>query len=107
MNTGNICNSAKVTDHHAIVPTVSAGKADVSVLPTGEREILHLVSRQLLCAISEPFRYAETVVTLECGGHVFTVKGKTVLSNGWKAYMEQEQNDKPLPDLKEGQELSV
>lgn len=107
MNTGNICNSAKVTDHHAIVPTVSAGKADVSVLPTGEREILHLVSRQLLCTISEPFRYAETVVTLECGGHVFTVKGKTVLSNGWKAYMEQEQNDKPLPDLKEGQELSV
>ena len=107
MNTGNICNSAKVTDHHAIVPTVSAGKADVSILPTGEREILHLVSRQLLCAISEPFRYAETVVTLECGGHVFTVKGKTVLSNGWKAYMEQEQNDKPLPDLKEGQELSV
>ena len=107
MNTGNICNSAKVTDHHAIVPTASAAKADVSVLPTGEREILDLVSRQLLCAISEPFRYAETVVTLECGGHVFTVKGKTVLSNGWKAYMEQEQNDKPLPDLKEGQELSV
>ena len=107
MNTGNICNSAKVTDHHAIVPTASAAKADVSVLPTGEREILDLVSRQLLCAISEPFRYAETVVTLECGGHVFTVKGKTVLSNGWKAYMEQEQNDKPLPDLNEGQELSV
>jgi len=107
MNTGNICNSAKVTDHHAIVPTASAGKVDVSVLPTGEREILHLVSRQFLCAISEPFRYAETVVALECGGHVFTVKGKTVLANGWKAYMEQEQNDKPLPDLKEGQELSV
>ena len=107
MNTGNICNSAKVTDHHAIVPTASAGKADVSVLPTGEREILHLVSRQLLCAISEPFRYAQTVVTLECGGHIFTVKGTTVLANGWKSYMEQELNDKPLPDLKEGQEIFV
>ena len=107
MNTGNICNSAKVTDHHAIVPTASATKADVSVLPTGEREILHLVFRQLLCAISEPFQYAETIVALECDGHIFTVKGKTVLANGWKSYMEQEQNDKPLPDLKEGQELSV
>ena len=107
MNTGTICISAKVTDHHAIVPTVSAGTADVSVLPTGEREILRLVARQLLCAVSEPFRYAETVVTLDCGGHTFTIKGKTVLTNGWKAYMEQEPNDKPLPDLKEGQEYSV
>lgn len=107
INTGTICNSAKVTDHHAIVPTASTGKADVSVLPTGEREILRLVSCQLLCAVSEPFRYAETVVTLDCGGHTFTLKGKTVLANGWKAYMEQEQNDKPLPDLKEGQEYPV
>ena len=107
MNTGIICNSAKVTDHHAIVPTVSAAKADVSVLPTGEREILRLVSRQLLCAVSEPFRYAETVVTLDCGGHEFTAKGKTVLANGWKAYMEQEQNDKELPDLKENAVIPV
>ena len=107
MNTGNICNSAKVTDHHAIVPTASAAKADVSVLPTGEREILRLVSRQLLCAISEPFQYAETIVTLECDGHIFTVKGKTVLANGWKSYMEQEQNDKPLPDLMENAEIPV
>lgn len=107
MNTGIICNSAKVTDHHAIVPTVSAAKADVSVLPTGEREILRLVSRQLLCAVSEPFRYAETVVTLDCGGHIFTLKGKTVLANGWKAYMEQEQIDKSLSDLKENAVIPV
>ena len=107
MNTAVICNSAKVTDHHAIVPTVSTGKADISVLPTGEREILRLVSHQLLCAVSEPFRYAETIVTLDCGGHEFTVKGKTVLKYGWKAYMEQEQNDKPLPDLKENTEIPI
>ena len=107
LNTGIICNSAKVTDHHAIVPTVSAENADVSVLPTGEREILRLVSRQLLCAVSEQFRYAETVVTLDCGGHIFTVKGKTVLANGWKAYVEQEQNDKELPNLKENAVIPV
>ena len=107
MNTGMICNSTKVTDHHAIVPTVSAGSADISVLPTGEREVLRLVARQLLCAISEPFRYSETVVTLDCGGHIFTVKGKTILSYGWKAYMKQEQTDKPLPELKENMEIPV
>ena len=107
MNTATISDNTKVTDHHAIVPTIRAGKADVSVLPTGEREILRLVSRQLLCAISEPFRYFETVVTLECGGHVFTVKGKTVIAYGWKAYMEQEHTDKPLPVLKENTEIPV
>lgn len=106
MNT-TICNSQKVTDHHAIVPTVSAMSADISVLPTGEREILHLVSRQLLCAVSEPFRYAETVAVLDCAGHIFTVKGRETLADGWKAYTENEQNDKVLPELKENGEYPV
>ena len=102
-----ICNSQKVTDHHAIVPTVSVLEADISVLPTGEREILRLVSRQLLCAVSEPFRYAETVAVLDCAGHIFTVKGRETLADGWKAYTEKEPNDKTLPELKENREYSV
>ena len=107
LNTSAVCDSAKDSDHHAIVPTISAESADISVLPTGERDILQLVSRQLLCAISEPFRYSETVVTLECCGHIFTVKGKTVLSYGWKTYVEQETNEKVLPEIKENAEFSV
>lgn len=102
-----ICNSQKVTDHHAIVPTVSAMSADISVLPTGEREILRLVSRQLLCAVSEPFRYAETVAVLDCAGHIFTVKGRETLADGWKAYTESEPNDRILPELKENGEYLV
>lgn len=106
MNT-TICNSPKVTDHHAIVPTVSAMNADISVLPTGEREILQLVSRQLLCAVSEPFRYAETVAVLDCVGHIFTVKGRETLADGWKAYIDSEPNEKILPELKENGEYPV
>ena len=106
MNT-TICNSPKVTDHHAIVPTVSAMNADISVLPTGEREILQLVSRQLLCAVSEPFRYAETVAVLDCEGHIFTGKGKETLADGWKAYTENEPNDRIIPELKENAEYFV
>lgn len=102
-----ICNSQKVTDHHAIVPTVSVLEADISVLPTGEREILRLVSRQLLCAVSESFRYAETVAVLDCGRHIFTVKGRETLADGWKAYMENEPNDKVLSELKENGEYPV
>lgn len=102
-----ICNSQKVTDHHAIVPTVSVLGADISVLPTGEREILRLVSRQLLCAVSEPFRYAETVAVLDCAGHFFTVKGRETLADGWKAYTDSEPNDRILPELKENGEYPV
>ena len=97
MNTSVVCDSSKVSDHHAIVPTVSADAADISVLPTGEREVLRLVARQLLCAVGEPFGYAETVVTLECGGYLFTAKGKEVLSRGWKAYLDRDLSENSLP----------
>ena len=107
MNTSMVCDSSKVSDHHAIVLTISADAADISVLPTGEREILRLVARQLLCAVGEPFRYAETVVTFECGGHLFTAKGKEVLSRGWKCYLGCNANKESLPELKENAEVPV
>ena len=84
LNAGQVCDSAKASDHHAVVPTPGAGNADVSALPAGEREILRLVSRQLLCAVSGPHQFAETAATLACGGYSFTIKGKTVPIPGWK-----------------------
>lgn len=105
-NAGQVCDSAKVSDHHAVVPTAISGKADLAALPAGEREILRLVSRGLLCAVSEAHRYAETAVILDCGGYEFTAKGKTVLVPGWKAYM-PEQADNPLPELTEKQNIAV
>ena len=107
IHAAQVCNSKKVSDHHAVVPTMSAAKADISVLPLGEREIMKLVARQLLCAVCETHKYAETAVTIECGGHSFTAKGKTVITPGWKAFAQQEQTEKPLPELAEGQAIDV
>ncbi len=102
-----VCNSGKVTDHHAIVPTRSAADADIVALPLGEREILRLVALGLLRAVCPPHRYAETAVTVECGGHSFATKGKMVLDLGWKAYAEPTK-DAALPDdLTQGQTLAV
>ncbi len=95
-----VCNSSKVTDHHAIIPTVSVASADVSALPNGERNILTLVSKRLIEAVSDCFRYAETVITLDCGGAVLNAKGKTVLERGWKS---DNIEDKILPELAEGE----
>ena len=108
MNAKQVCNSKKVSDHHAIVPTVSAGKADLDALPLGEREVLKLVSMGLLRAVSEAYRYAETTMILNCSGHNFTAKGKTVLAPGWHGYgQDKEENIDRLPDFAEGQELTV
>lgn len=107
INAAQVCDSRKVSDHHAVVPTPSAEKVDIAVLPAGEREIMSLIARQLICAVSDAHRYAETVVTIECGGYSFTAKGKTVLASGWKAYMQQEQTDKALPDMNEGDSVSA
>ncbi len=54
---GRVCNSQKVSDHHAILPTLHAGEQPIATLPTGEREILKLISRLVLMAVSEDYRY--------------------------------------------------
>lgn len=108
INAAQVCYSKKVSDHHAVIPTLSAGSADLDALPLGEREILKLAARGLLRAVSEAHRYVETTVTLGCGGHSFTAKGKTVISPGWRAYdFEKKDRENALPELTEGQTVPV
>ena len=102
-----ICNSKKVSDHHAIIPTAVAGKSDINALPAGEREVLGLIAKQVLRAVSESYRFRETVAVISCGDRTFTSKGKVVVSIGWKIYNEKEQTDKVLPELADGDELKV
>ena len=103
-----VCSSKKVTDHHAIVPTISSEKVDMASLPLGEREVLKLAARGLLRAVDEPHRYAETVITVECASQSFTAKGKTVLAPGWKRYEQEQTEAAPaLPVVTDNQTLSV
>ena len=85
IHTKQVINGKKVSDHHAILPTRSMAKADLSSLPAGEGHVLRLIAARLLAAVGELYRYAETTVQMECAGQVFTAKGKTVLAEGWKA----------------------
>ena len=102
-----ICNSKKVSDHHAIIPTLVAGETDINALPAGEREIIKLIAKQVLRAVSESYRFRETVAVISCGDNTFTAKGKIVENVGWKIYNEKEQTDKVLPELADGDELKV
>ncbi len=81
--------------------------------------MLELVALRLLCAVAKPHIYSETVVIAACAGGEFTTKGKTVKHPGWKALEDayrakmkdtepkKEGVEKALPELTEGQTLSV
>ena len=110
-----VTDNSKVTDHHAILPTVQLEKQDVSALPQSEQKILNLIGMRLLCATGEKHTYAETQISLSCEGYEFKTKGKTVVQNGWKAIEElfksslktKEKDDpmKSLPEVHEGDVL--
>jgi len=116
MNASQVVNNAKVTDHHAIIPTPAMPRADISSLPTAERNILMMICTRLVSAVSEKHIYAETVITLDCHGETFTAKGKTIKQNGWKTIEQafigslgksKKDEEKPLPELSEGQQFTV
>lgn len=85
INPAQVINDAKVSDHHAIIPTAELAKADISKLPEMERRILSLVSVRLVCAVGEKHIYEAVMAAFECNGHSFTAKGKTVIEDGYRA----------------------
>ena len=70
-----LVNDKKVSDHHAIIPTLELEKASLSELPVGERNILLLVCRELLCAVAEPYVYEAVTATLPAAGRPSPPRG--------------------------------
>ena len=79
-----VLNSAKVSDHHAIIPTAEFVKQGFSGLADGERKLLSLVCCKLLCAVAPAHEYEAVTAVFTCAGREFTAKGKTILAAGWK-----------------------
>ena len=110
-----VINNSKVSDHHALLPTASMVQADFSALPAGELSVLRLIATRLLCAMGEPHRCAETVLTTICAGEEFTAKGKVVLDEGWKGIerkmlddlLDKKKEPAALPDVQEQSECGI
>ena len=81
---GRVLNSKKVSDHHAIVPTMEFVQKGFDGLTEGEKKLLSLVCCKLLCAVAAPHVYEAVTATFTCAGNTFTAKGKTILTPGWK-----------------------
>lgn len=115
-----ILNSKKVTDHHAIIPTMEIIKQDLKAIPESEMKILSLCANRLLCATGEKHIYNSTKAVITCNNTVFKVSGKEVWKNGWKEFEDFFKNsyktaedksdaeeEKKLPELREGMTIAV
>ena len=115
-----ILNSKKVTDHHAIIPTMEIIKQDLKVIPESEMKILSLCANRLLCATGEKHIYNSTKAVITCNNTVFKVSGKEVWKNGWKEFenffknsyktaedKSDAEEEKKLPELREGMMIAV
>ena len=114
-NIGRVIDNAKVTDHHAILPTAAFAKTGFDGLAESEKKLLSLVCMKLLCAAAPPHEYEAVTAIFECCGKPFTAKGKRILSDGWKDMerrfrltlkskdAEQAEDEAALPELAEGQ----
>lgn len=83
MDAARVTDNAKVSDHHALLPTNQMAGADLSALPAGERNLLTLVTIRLLCAVGEKQVYEDTEAEITCGGGLFTAKGRVIVSPGF------------------------
>ncbi len=108
-----VMDSKKVTDHHAIIPTMEIAVTDLSTVPKGEMKILSLAANRLICATGEKHEYETVKAEFDCNGSVFTVSGKSITRNGWKDFEaafrrsyktseDKEKEDKKLPELSDG-----
>ncbi|ODM03633.1 DNA topoisomerase 3 [Eisenbergiella tayi] len=111
-----VLNSAKVSDHHAIIPTAEFIKQGFNGLAESEKKLLSLIACKFLCAVAAPHVYEAVTASFTCAGNEFTAKGRTVLCGGWKEIDrrfraslkaapdgDNVEPDKELPELSEGQ----
>lgn len=103
-----VLNSKKVSDHHAIIPTMELAKTDLAALPESEKNILTLAGARLLFATAEPHIFEAVTAVFSCAGADFTARGKTVLSDGWKGLERRYRATlKEKPDAEDGENADV
>lgn len=114
IQTKYIVNNAKVTDHHAIIPTEQS--PNLSKLSFEERNIYDLVVKRFMAVLSSPMEYDEVKLQIDVGDHSFYAKGKTVKASGWKEFYgmtDDEENEdtenrsQDLPEIRQGAQLDV
>lgn len=106
-----VFNSKNVTDHHAIIPTVSSLNEDLSSIPDSEAKVYRLISNKLHASVGYPLVENTTKIVAEFDGFEFTSSGKVIKDEGFskhlKEYKSKKSEDAVLPDVSIGDVLSI
>lgn len=114
-----VIDGTKVTDHHAVIPTLEVTAEAVKELPSGERNVLSLIAARLLCAVCpDDYVCEDTLAELLCKDVVFTAKGHREITAGWMAVerafrknlkekTKEDEEGNILPELVEGQGMQA
>lgn len=79
-----VINNAKVSDHHAILPTKEAVEKGISDLPSDKKNLMMLICQQLVQATGEEYLYEQTDITVKCQEQDFKARGKIPVQMGFK-----------------------
>ncbi|EFM64427.1 DNA topoisomerase [Peptostreptococcus stomatis DSM 17678] len=106
-----VFNSKKVTDHHAIIPTVSSLSEDLSGIPESEAKVYRLISDKFHASVGYPLVESTTKIVASFDGFEFTSSGKVIKDEGFSKYLKEykskKSEDAVLPDVSVGDVLSV
>lgn len=106
-----VFNSKKVTDHHAIIPTVSSLSEALSGIPESEAKVYRLISNKLLASVGYPLIENTTKIIAEFDGFKFTSSGKVIKDEGFtkylKEYKSKKNEDVELPNVNVDDVLSI
>lgn len=106
-----VFNSKKVTDHHAIIPTVSSLSEDLSNIPESEAKVYRLISNKLHASVGYPLIENTTKIVASFDGFEFTSSGKVIKDGGFSKYLKEykpkKSEDAVLPDVSIGDVLSI
>lgn len=79
-----VINNAKVSDHHAILPTKEVVEKGIADLPADKKNLMMLICQQLVQATGEEYLYEQTDITVKCQEHDFKARGKIPVQMGFK-----------------------
>ena len=106
-----VFNSKKVTDHHAIIPTISSLQEDLSKLPESEAKVYRLILNKLHASLGYPLKESITKVVAEAEGFSFCCTGKEIIEEGFtkylKAYKTKKSEELVLPSVSSGDILHL
>ena len=91
-----VFNSKKVTDHHAIIPTISSLKEDLSKLPESEAKVYRLILNKLYASLGYPLKESITKVVAEAEGFSFCCTGKVITEEGFTKYLKEYNTKKSM-----------